>query len=328
MSGKTLTEMQEERIKWEKERIKLQDERTAYRRTVRDQARRETFAEQVAKRAAEADRPLPFKPSDLPERERTGECDVVAHLTDLHAGIGISNNWNSYSEEVMINRLCEYLQQVCDVQVRHKAENAYVILGGDLISGGIHATIRIENNQDVIDQILTVSELLAQVLAEMSRMFSFVHVYLTPGNHGRIQANKDLDLAHENLDNLILPYLEAKLQNYPTVICHNNDIEQSVAVFTVRGNLIYASHGDRDRYKTAAQRLTMMFGKQPDLIYLGHMHHNSYDTQAGTKVIQSGCLSGPDQYCVDKRIPGKPEQTVSVITEKGLLCLYDVRFSV
>lgn len=282
----------------------------------------------VAKRAAEADVPLPFKPSYLPERERTGRCDVVCHLTDLHAGIGISNHWNSYSETVMINRLCEYLQQAFDIQVRHDAEDCFVILGGDLISGGIHPTLRIENNQDMIDQVLTVSELLSQVLAELSRFFSSVHVYLTPGNHGRIQANKDLDLAHENLDNLILPYLEAKLQNYPQIICHRNDIEQSLAVFTVRGNLVFASHGDRDRYKTATQRLTMMFGRQPDFIYLGHMHHNSYDTQSGTKVIQSGCLSGMDQYCVDKRIQGKPEQTISVISEKGLVCLYDVRFSV
>ena len=328
MHGKTLNEMQEERVKWEKERIRLQDERTAYRRTIRDQARRETFAEQVARRAAQADVPLPFKPSNLPERERVGECDVVVHMTDLHAGIGISNRWNEYSEEVMINRLCEYLQQIFDVRQRHEAENCYVILGGDLISGGIHPTLRIENNQDVIDQVLTVSELLSQVLAELSTIFSNVHVYLTPGNHGRIQANKDLDLAHENLDNLILPYLEAKLQNFPNVICHKNDIEQSMAVFTVRGNLVYASHGDRDRFKTATQRLTMMLGKQPDLIYLGHMHHNAYESQSNTKVIQSGCLSGPDQYCVDKRINGKPEQTISVITEKGLLCLYDVRFSV
>lgn len=325
MQGKTLTEMQEERLKWEKERVMLQDERTAYRRIVRDQARRENFGEMIARRASEADLPLNFKPRL--KRKNDGGNDLIIHITDLHTGIEIKNRWNEYNTDILVARLKEYLQQIYDIQERHGSENAFVILGGDMISGGIHPTLRIENNQDVIDQVLTVSELLAQALAELSRAFKSVRVYLTPGNHGRIQANKDLDLAHENLDNFIIPYLQAKLQNYDNISCRTNDVEQSIAVFAVRGNLVYASHGDKDPYKKATERLSMLLNRQPDLIYLGHMHHNAMDTQAGTKVIQSGCMSGMDQYCVDKRIAGRPEQTVSVITENGLLCLYDIKFT-
>ena len=49
----------------------------------------------------------------------------------------------------------------------------------------------------------------------------------------------------------------------------------------------------------------------------------SYDT----KVIQAGCLSGgADEYCMDKRLRNKAEQIISVITENGLDCLYDVKF--
>lgn len=317
--------MQEERVKWETERIRLADERTSYRRMIRDQARRETFTEMLVRRAAEADTPLSFKPART--KTNSGRNDIVVHMTDLHAGIKINNYWNSYDEEILKDRLKDYLQQIYDIQDRHKSENCFVILGGDMISGGIHPTLRIENNQDIIDQLLTVIELLSQTMTEISRKFKKTHVYLVPGNHGRIQPNKDENLSHENLDNLILPYMRAKLQNYKNIICHDNKIDQSMAVFEVRNKLIYASHGDRDPFKKVLERASSLLGRRPDIIFLGHMHHNHSETQSNTKIIQSGSLSGMDQYCVDKRIAGKPEQTVSIIDNKGLLCSYEIRFS-
>lgn len=43
-----------------------------------------------------------------------------------------------------------------------------------------------------------------------------------------------------------------------------------------------------------------------------------------TKVIQSGCVSGSDDYAVNIRKINNAEQTVSVITNDGLLCVYDI----
>lgn len=44
-----------------------------------------------------------------------------------------------------------------------------------------------------------------------------------------------------------------------------------------------------------------------------------------TKVIQSGCVSGADAYAMSIRKTNKPEQTVSVIDDNGLICLYDIQ---
>lgn len=46
-----------------------------------------------------------------------------------------------------------------------------------------------------------------------------------------------------------------------------------------------------------------------------------------TKVIESGCCSGSDNYAVSIRKVNKPEQTVSVIGENGLICLYDIQLN-
>ena len=74
------------------------------------------------------------------------------------------------------------------------------------------------------------------------------------------------------------------------------------------------------------QKFTMLFDVKPDLVYLGHRHTNAMETVYDTKVIQSGCLSGTDNYALSKRLRNKPEQTISVITENGLECLYDIKF--
>ena len=75
------------------------------------------------------------------------------------------------------------------------------------------------------------------------------------------------------------------------------------------------------------QKFTLMMGMKPSLVYLGHRHTNALSTVYDVKVIQSGCISGSDNYCMDKRLRNMPEQTISVVTESGLDCLYDVKFN-
>ena len=85
-----------------------------------------------------------------------------------------------------------------------------------------------------------------------------------------------------------------------------------------------SSHGDKDQPETVVQKFTLFFNKRPDIIYLGHRHSNGLKTVYDVKVIESGCVSGSDQFCMDKRLRNSPEQTISVITKNGLDCLYNV----
>ena len=71
----------------------------------------------------------------------------------------------------------------------------------------------------------------------------------------------------------------------------------------------------------------MMFGIKPDIVLLGHRHLNGLTTVYDTKVIESGCVSGTDAYAMSIRKVNKPEQTVSVIGDDGLVCLYDIQLN-
>lgn len=166
----------------------------------------------------------------------------------------------------------------------------------------------------------------SQFLAELSYKFNMVYVYVCEGNHGRIIANKDDSLTGENMDMLAIPFLSAKLQNFNNIVFNDENIETSIVTFNVRGNIVAATHGDKDTPDNVVQRFTMFLGIRPNLIYLGHRHTNRLTTSYDVKVIESGCFSGSDQFCMDKRLRNKAEQTISVITEKGLDCLYNVVF--
>ena len=178
----------------------------------------------------------------------------------------------------------------------------------------------------MIEQFLMVTDYLAQFIRELSYHFNKVNVYMAIGNHGRLSPKKDDNLTHENMDNLVLPFLEAKLQNFDNVICHKNDIEDTIAMFAIRGTNVFSSHGDRETPQNAIQKLTLFTGIRPDIYLCGHRHTNAMTTVYDAKILQAGCLSGADSYCMDKRLKNKPEQLLAIVNNKGLDCIYDVKF--
>lgn len=324
-----LKEIQKEKQSLEMERVKTRDERNELKRMLREQARKESYKEQVLRSISECNpKPLEY------EKHKVDDCftirsdnDIVCTIFDVHTGLNVNNYFNFFNEEVLKKRLKEYLDKILEIQVRHNSENAYVILS-ELLSGIIHLSLRIENNQNLIEQFLTVTNYLSEFIRELSYHFENVYVYVCPGNHSRCQAKKEDNFRGENMDLLVIPYLQAKLQNIENVVLNDNAIDPSIAMFTVRGQKIFAVHGDKDNMNSVVQRLTMFTSMKPDIIFMGHRHVNAMTTSYDTKVIQAGCLSGGgDSYCLDKRLRNKAEQVVAVINDNGLDCIYDVKFS-
>lgn len=324
--GEYLKELQSQKQELEKQKVKVRDERNELKRVIREEARKESFKDQVLRSIAESDcHPLLYDEMKKFDGVLKSDNDLIISMTDLHTGIEIDNYFNKFNEDVLRERMNNYLDKIFEVQLRHGSENAHVILS-ELVSGIIHTELRIENNQNLIDQFLTAANYISQFLSELSYRFEEVNVYMCPGNHSRISPKKEDSLKGENIDHLAIPFLEAKLQNFENINFHNNNIEESIAMFSVRGNVVMASHGDKDSPGNVVQKFTLMFGMRPALVYLGHRHTNAMTTVYDTKVIQSGCMSGSDNYCMDKRLKNKPEQTISVVTENGLECLYDMKF--
>lgn len=309
----------------EKEKVKLRDERNEYNKLIRQEARKESYMDQFCNAIAEAAGTHPLEYSGFHE-VNTGESVICVPLTDIHAGMEIHNHWNNYDEDILRQMLKDYLNRVINIATSHNCGEVAVFCSESL-SGIIHTSTRLQNNQDLIDQFLLITDYICDFLAELSPRFRKVHFYVAPGNHSRINPKKEEGLAHENLDNLIIPFVRSRMQLYDNVHCYNNPVDQGIATTTICGHKLVFTHGDKDDPATIAKNMTQMLGYSPAIILMCHRHFNAYLTSGYTKVIQSGSLVGPDEYAIGLRKIGRPEQTVFVINEyDGLECIYDVKF--
>lgn len=306
-----------------KEKQKLSDERVEYNRQIRQEARKESYADMVKRIICENVEPI--KLWDLsyhfinPE-----EADLLCHLTDIHAGIYIENWKNIFNEDILKTRIEKYINKIKDVRGRHNASNCYIVIG-EILSGLIHNNLRLQNNMDLMEQFKYVSELISAMLEELSHYFENIYVYTTPGNHSRVSPKKEDALDGENMDLLLPFYLKARLQNIPSIHICDNEIDPEIAIFDIRGNTVMSAHGHKDSPSSVVQNFTLMFEKRPDIVLLGHRHLNGLTTVYDTKVIESGCVSGTDQYAVSIRKVNRPEQTISVVNRDGLECIYDIQ---
>ena len=313
----------ERRLEAEKAIVKLRDERNEIARIQRELARRDSLLDLVKEGIRGEITPMD---DYVPRIHQLADNDLIVHLTDIHAGIQIENYFNRYDETVLRDRMRKYTQKIDEIRQRHNSEKCYVMLGGDLVSGIIHTNLRLENNLNVVQQVKFVSNVVAGFIRNLSKMFAEVHVYSVAGNHGRVQPKKEDNLRGENFDCLVPFIVGLLLKDYENVEIHENVIEQTVAMFNVRGQKVFGVHGDKDAMDNVVQKLTMMFSMKPDIVLAGHRHTNGMRTIYDSRVIESGCISGPDSYCMDHRLKNNPEQTVIVVTDNGVECTYNVVF--
>jgi metallophosphoesterase superfamily enzyme len=306
----------------EKAKIKLRDERTDYQKSLREDARRESFVELVERAFATNVSPFDYKPSSVIDSNE----DMVVCLSDLHAGIEVNNWWNAYDTSILKTRLHKYLDEIRDIQSLHQCKVCNIVLGGDQVSGFIHANLRLQNNENVIEQLKIAVTYIGEFIYALQDLFENINVYSVAGNHSRLNPNKDDHLKGEELDEMIPFCLQLQFANNTNVNICDTRIDNTITSFKTRGGKVFfVVHGDKDSPSNVVKNLTLMSGTKPDGIIMGHRHHNSLDSEHNVKIIQCGCVVGTDDYCVDKRITGRPEQCVFITSEnRTVKCLYDI----
>lgn len=319
--------MVEQKRELEKAKIKLRDERLDYQKTVREEARKESLVDLV--RRVFVDTVVPFDYYPNYTFSGTSKDEMVICLSDLHVGIVCDNYWNQFSTNILKERLHKYLDEISEIQRTHSCRKCYLVLGGDNVSGLIHTNLRLQNNENVIQQLKIASEYVGNFVNELVKMEAFeeIEVRSVAGNHSRLSQNKEEHLKGEELDELIPFYLSLMFANSDVVkVYEDSPIDSTINSFTTgSGKLFYIVHGDKDSVSKVVSDLTLMVGKKPDGIIMGHRHHNGLDTTHNVKIIQCGCVVGTDDYCVDKRISGEPEQCVFITSKnRTVKCLYDI----
>lgn len=316
-----------QRLEISKERQRLFDQRVALNKLVRERARQEELNEIIGRAVQSGSQPsLRYNPDDADDVE-SSDNDLMVSLNDIHYGANVQNYWCTYNPEVCAAMMSRYLNRIIQIARTHHSENCIVWANGDMISGNIHYQIAVSNRENLIEQVMGVSELIAQFLAALSPHFKMVAFVSVAGNHSRID-QKDRALMDERLDDLVGWYLKARMHELPNVDVEFGDrIDASMYVMNVRGNNYVGVHGDYDPSSANIQALQTMVGKPVYAVLLGHKHHNCADIVQGIRTVMAGSFLGMDEYCVQKRIYGKPEQMVLVCDETGIRCSYDIDLS-
>lgn len=309
-------------IELKKEQQKFYDQRNAFNKLVRERSRQEELNEIIINAISKGELPeLSYTPVHI-ERSQN---DLLVSLNDIHYGATHSNYWGEYNSDITKKMMSNYLNRIISIAETHGSENCIVWENGDAISGSIHRSIQVSNKENVIEQVMGVSELISAFLSELSHHFKTVKFVSVSGNHSRVEANKDNSLVDERLDDVIEWYVKARLQNFENIeIGFGNKIDPTMYLMNIRGKNYLGVHGDFDGSASKVQALQTMVGQPLYAVLSGHMHHNKVDEVQGVKTVMAGSFLGMDEYCVQRRIVGKPEQMICVLDEDGILCHYDI----
>ena len=320
-----VSELEMKKIELQKERQRFFDQRMEFNRAVRNQAREDELKDILERTIENGGLPtLQYEPFDT----YSTDTDLIVSLNDIHYGAQHDNYWSKYDSEICKQMFAKYLESIIQIAETHCSQDCYVTCNGDAISGYIHQSIRVTNKENVIEQITGVSELIAQFLAELSAHFSNVFFSSVAGNHSRLEKKEDAVL-QERLDDLVEWYLKARMASFGNVhIGHGEKIDGTMQVMDVRGLNYLSVHGDFEPTISSVTNLQAMVGRPLYAVLMGHRHHNSTDVVQGIKIVQSGSFLGTDNYCITKRLFGKPEQIVCVVDENGIRCTYDVDLTI
>ena len=316
-----LSDIDKRMIELKKEKQKLIDQRSAFNKIVRERSREEELNEILTDSVRNGNLPrLNYEMCHIDADDNT----LLVSLNDIHYGLTVNNAWTTYNPDVCMEMMCKYLDRIVSIAELHHSDKCIVYNCGDSISGNIHLTIQVSNRENVVEQVKGVSELISEFLAELSKHFNSVEYVSVAGNHSRI-ANKDNAPYDERLDDLIEWYLKARLSDFDNIkINTDSRVDATMFAINVYGKEYVGVHGDWDGTPTSIAALQAMLQCPIYAVLSGHKHHNMRDEVQGVKNIMAGSFVGVDDFCIQRRIYGRPEQMVMVCTSSGIVCSYDI----
>lgn len=316
--------IQKQRRELEEEKVKLRDERTELNKSLRIQARIDESLNHLRELIVNTS---PYE-GEVSDFLSDGDNDLIVCISDYHLGGEYKSTLivDGYDESIAKQRLTTYLNKVKDIAYHHQSENAYVFLLGDIIDGRLRYSQAIANRMNLMEQIQQASEDISWFIYELSKCFNAVYVTGVAGNHSRI-GKKDDVLRDERLDDMIIWYMQAKLQNVSNINFEfeNLKLDPTIAYAAIRGKQWIAVHGDFDDYSSnGVGKLSLMCGFIPYGILCGHIHTTDFRDISGVKYIRSGTFASGGDYVAKQRLKGKPSQAVCVVDDNGVKAFYPV----
>lgn len=319
-----LEQLNEKILELKKEKIKVSDLKICLNKQARELARWEDLIDNF-KQSIENDYGKQHIPLNVVEHIPTGR-DSILMISDIHLGIEVNNNVNTYNPKIAKERLNKLIDETINRCKELTIDKLHVVILGDTISGLIHNTLRYESRLDISDQITEVSNVLVQCIEKLtqSEYIPFVTITSVNGNHDRIFANKDDNLPRDSFTKLVNRNIEKDLSyNDKVTYLHNTVNYDEIAVMTIKNKTFVAVHGDKVSKDKCKEQLENILSMDIDYILMGHWHEPNQKQINNTKVFINGSVVGTDSYASQKKLYTKPCQKLLFIDDYGIAC-YDI----
>ena len=309
-----------------KEKRKLYDQRREYNKLLIHEARAEHLNEELINVANKLATTLPliapeeWKPVHLKK-------EALACWSDWHYGMTTDNIWNIYNTEICKQRVNQLVYYTIEYLELNKIDALSIVLLGDAAHGGCHTSCRVKSEEDVCDQIMHVSELMAEAINEISKHVNHITVYSCYGNHLRTIQNKNDSVDSDNMEKLIPWWLKQRLKDNIKVDIVESEYKEFTRI-DILGHRICCVHGNLDKFKDLGVTVNTIFSKKfnetIDYTISGDKHHLEEFEQFGIESILIRSLCGTEDYANERRLYGKPGQTLVIFNRRGRESTYHI----
>lgn len=314
--AKELRKQQEEIIK---EKRKLYDQRREYNKILTLDARADHLSDELLKVAKTLSEELPLCGNGYSLSYDNHHRAALLALSDWHYGLETDNIWNKYDVEICKNRISQLITYVREYLDLNDITTLHIIMLGDAVHGAIHNTCRVQSEEDVCDQLIHASELLAELVNELSMSVNRVFVYSCYGNHARTIQNKNDSIHSDNMEKIIPWWMKERLKDNSKVKVIESDFKEFTRI-DIFGSKICCVHGDLDNFKdlgiTVNTLFSKLYGETIDYTISGDKHHLEEFEQYGIESIIVRSLCGTDEYANNKRLYSKAGQTLIIFNDK------------
>lgn len=308
-------------LELKKEKVKVQDLKTQVNKQIRELARKENLGEILEEKLDK----LPNQMINMDYINHTpSKKQGIAMISDVHYGMAVDNFLNKYNPNITKERMDYLTDKIIEYSKLNNLDVMNICLLGDMISGEQYLSVRLENRENLINQIINVSELLSEAIYKIALNVPFVTISIADGNHERVY-NKKENLNKDNYTELIRKFLELKLKDVSNITFTENIYDNNIISFECCGNTVVGLHGDKCKKDKVSYEMYNMLNKKIDIILMGHFHQISQDICYETIVYRNGSFIGTDEYARNLNLNTYPTQKLLIVSELGVECCYDIR---
>lgn len=324
-----LKEIQVQKDELYKVKRQVFDQRREYNKILVSDARADHLMEMIIDSAnrLNEERPLDFTEyiKDVSDKE------AVLFFSDWHYGMVTDNIWNTYNTTICKSRVTKLINKTKEYLELNKIKTLHIVMIGDAAHGAIHTGCRVASEEDVCDQIMQVSEIMAEAIEELSKKVNDVNVYSCYGNHLRTIQDKKDSIYSDNMEKMIPWWLNQRLQKNTKVSIIESDFKEFTKL-KVLGHNICCVHGDLDNIKnvglTVNTLFTKLYGETIEYTVSGDKHHLEEFEQFDIESIIIRSLCGTDEFANIHRLYSNAGQTLMIFNkEDGRESTYNIKLN-